>query len=371
MRRTMLAVIVLLVAAVSFTTVATAVAGGGPECIARGITTLRAKGPAGLKEALDNYRDVLAKGPRPQDRAWQEAVQVIDGVAAQRDAWASRLFWYTDLEQAKAAAASQGKPILSLRLLGTLDTELSCANSRFFRTTLYPDPRVNTLLREKFILHWSSERPVPVVTVDYGDGRTMKRTVTGNSIHYVLDESGRPIDALPGLYSASAFVRTLQRSLELAASKPTDTQLWAWHAHAAAQPAQTFPMEPSFQPQVEALVRSKAGPAAFIAGLRAASKARVEDPLAKLLSNLQRSIAEDTHQNENVLHRQVHQHFAVGQAGDFDKLNTWVYAEVFLTPQSDPWLGLAPVDAYPALEDGGLARTPTQNVADLRRHTPF
>ena len=27
---------------------------------------------------------------------------------------------------------------------------------------------------------------------------------------------------------------------------------------------------------------------------------------------------------------------------DVDTLNEWVYAELFLTPSSDPWLGLAP-----------------------------
>jgi len=123
-----------------------------------------------------------------------------------RDAWAAGLYWYTDLDEAKAAAKRENKPIVSLRMLGRLDADLSCANSRFFRTTLYPDPRVNSLLREKFIMHWSSERPVPVVTVDFGDGRTMKRTVTGNSIHYVLDSNGRPLDALPGLYSSAEFI---------------------------------------------------------------------------------------------------------------------------------------------------------------------
>src|SRR5207249_11634773 len=85
----------------------------------------------------------------------------------------------------------------------------------FFGTTLYPDPTVSKLLRENFILHWSSERPVPVVTIDFGDGRIIKRTITGNSIHYVLDEQARPIDALPGLYSADMFVRKLTDAIKL------------------------------------------------------------------------------------------------------------------------------------------------------------
>src|SRR5262245_24965907 len=92
-----------------------------------------------------------------------------------------------------------GRPILQLRLLGRFDEEMSCANSRFFRTTLYPDATVSRLLAERFTLCWHSVRPVPKVTIDFGDGRTLERTLTGNSAHLVLDARGRPVDALPGL----------------------------------------------------------------------------------------------------------------------------------------------------------------------------
>src|SRR6478736_10291808 len=95
------------------------------------------------------------------------------------------LHWFTNLDE--AIAASRGKPILSLRLLGRLDQELSCANSRFFKKLLYPDPRIAQVLREDFVLHWQSVRPVPIVTIDFGDGRRVTRTLTGNSAHLVLD----------------------------------------------------------------------------------------------------------------------------------------------------------------------------------------
>ena len=44
---------------------------------------------------------------------------------------------------------------------------------------------------------------------DYGDGRKIERTVTGNSIHYVLDENGEVVNALPGLYSPNRFYQFL------------------------------------------------------------------------------------------------------------------------------------------------------------------
>jgi hypothetical protein len=140
----------------------------------------------------------------------------IDRVAGQHDAYASRLFWFTDLEEAKAEAQRSGKPILSLRLLGRLDEELSCANSRLFRVVLYANPVISQFLRDTYVLHWSSERPVPRVTLDFGDGRVVRRTMTGNSIHYVLDTQGRIVDALPGLYGPAAFEKGLRESLGLA-----------------------------------------------------------------------------------------------------------------------------------------------------------
>ena len=47
---------------------------------------------------------------------------------------------------------------------------------------------------------------MPVITVDYGDGRVLKRTVTGNSIHYIITSQGQVIDARPGLYDPKTFV---------------------------------------------------------------------------------------------------------------------------------------------------------------------
>lgn len=128
----------------------------------------------------------------------------------------SRLFWFTDLEAARAQAKREGKPILSLRLLGNLSDELSCANSRLFRVLLYPNAAINRQLRENFVLHWSSERPVPVATIDMGDGRVFKRTLTGNSAHYLLDANGEPLDVLPGLYAPDEFAAWLQRGADFA-----------------------------------------------------------------------------------------------------------------------------------------------------------
>lgn len=179
------------------------------------IARLRAAGPEGLQTFLEVHAGLAATevavgvDPAPEVARFRAA---LDRVAAQRDAWSARLFWFTDLDAAQREARRTGRPILSLRLLGRLDEELSCANSRFFRTALYPDAKINALLRDGFVLHWSSERAVPRVTIDYGDGRRLERTVTGNSIHYVLAADGTVLDALPGLYGPGRFASELQHA---------------------------------------------------------------------------------------------------------------------------------------------------------------
>ena len=183
----------------------------------RAIAALRIEGRAGFESLYDAHRSEIdkhvAEGTiHDPDPAWQRLLTALDGIAGQRDCYASQLFWYTDLEKAKAESKATGKPILSLRLMGNLTDEFSCANSRFFRTTLYANKEVSAALRDRFILHWQSVRPVPKVTIDFGDGRKLERTLTGNSIHYVLDSDGEVIDALPGLYGPKAFLRNLEQA---------------------------------------------------------------------------------------------------------------------------------------------------------------
>ncbi|MGE0791483.1 MAG: hypothetical protein AB7S26_37760 [Sandaracinaceae bacterium] len=175
------------------------------------IAALRARGHEGHEALLRIHAsslEALRAGSLEPERA--EALRhAIDVVSGQRDGHASGLYWHTDLEAAKAEARRTGRPILSLRLLGRLDEELSCANSRFFRIVLYSDPEVAARLHEDYVLHWSMERPAPRMEIDMGDGRRIVRTITGNSAHYVLDASGRPVDVLVGLYGPQQFLRAL------------------------------------------------------------------------------------------------------------------------------------------------------------------
>jgi hypothetical protein len=183
---------------------------GDAKAAADACEHLRANGPAGLDALFAENRDVISRGAT--DPRWPRVTAAIDRVAAQKDAYATRLYWYTDLEEAKAAARASGRPILSLRLDGRLDQG---SGRRLSRTSIYADPAVSALLRERFVLHWETGRPAPTVTLDFGEGRTLERKVTGGSVHYVLDADGRPVDALPGEAGARAFRAELSEDADL------------------------------------------------------------------------------------------------------------------------------------------------------------
>jgi hypothetical protein len=265
-------------------------------------TALRPLGPKGLQQFLNNHSKELTASlpPKPLRDA-------LDRLCQQRDCYASRLYWYTDLDQAKAAAKASGKPILSLRLLGNLDQDLSCANSRFFRVALYPNTEVSKVLRDRFILHWQSVRPVPKVTIDFGDGRKLERTLTGNSIHYILDVSGRPIDAIPGLYGPQAFLRQLQQSEVAVKTAATKTglnrdsylkkyygdRLNATQAQWSADLAKLGLKMPARLSRQSSISTS---PRADIAGTAAMTKMVVENPIVSSALN-QRTLAQITDQS--------------------------------------------------------------------------
>jgi len=306
---------------------------------------------------------------------------------------------------------------------------LSCANSRLFRITLYANEQVSKLLRERFVLHWQSVRAVPKLTIDFGDGRKMERTLTGNSIHYVLDSEGRLIDALPGIYGSGAFLRELVRISSSAGAAATlgafrtdeerNTALRRYHesrfnelesewlndvkrAGLRLAPSREIPRAPSAgssppsaqtaapaavskavmierpllrgmsdNPKLLDSIGSDAG-WSMIATLHAADATLdqttralmlFKDPsltgaaLQAAVTALERTVAEDTVRNEYVFRARIHGWLARGAvASNVASLNEKVYAELFLTPSWDAWLGLRPAGAYSGIDNDGVRK---------------
>ncbi len=417
--------------------------------------------PARIQTQIKKFEQQL----QTLDRQIADAAVRVDEAGGQRTCSVSRLYWHTDIDQARIAAAETNRPILSLRMLGKLTDEYSCANSRFFRTALYSNKKVGDFLRTNFVLHWQSVRPVPRVTIDFGDGRKLERTLTGNSAHIVLAADGTPLDVLPGLYSPLAFlrwislIRDFHAKYHYAAADKRPAMLTAFHqrqrdravqqwdydlqqigiekaeqarlrinmALAAARLAgEVTPKEiaapkanKAFEQAVVktvaeapvlrfarlggtwmergmneelwqalanlhrsdvqldeasvAVMRREAPTAEAAAGV-AVTKSIAEDPILRVVKSFEDSIALDTVRNEYLLHRRVHEAFSTDMAAvqNSETLNEWVYAELFLTPSSDPWLGLVPRDVYSALEDDGKTQPEaTREGQAATRRSPF
>jgi hypothetical protein len=402
------------------------------------LAALRSQGPAGLRTLLKEY-DAMPPGPA------RDALAVdVDKVAGQRYATVSRLYWFTELAPAVAEAQREHRPILELRMLGRLDEDLSCANSRLFRATLYADAEVSTLLRDDFVLLWTSERPVPKVTIDFGDGRKIVRTTTGNSAHYILDENGAVLDVLPGLYAPSAFRTELQSSLAFAHSVRGKTgdglaqAIAAYHTQLAARTHKQFktianapyiaathhlstaaelddaiaraqratmskamievrdlkriglypgaiPDDAPYWAAVGQRLYNIGDIAAFHeAGTHLESVPNVFTPprvldarsraliaqlhdavptelvatpaqLAEVIARLEQHLVADSALDQLQLRPQISQFIASHHGRiDFETLNSWIYATVFNTPASDPWLGLMPRTDFSGLPGDGI-----------------
>ena len=424
-----IALLVFVLAKTSFATEPAALAvkavSEDPSESSAAIAELRSMGPAGLQTLLEAHHQQInryvANPTLAPTTEWSRITAALDATSQQRNSYLSGLYWYTDLAKAQQAAAASGKPILSLRLLGKLTDELSCANSRFFRSILYSNADVAAKLRHDFVLHWETVRPVPIITIDFGDGRKLLRTITGNSIHYVLDTDGRLIDALPGLYGPAAFMRgladaeTIFKGSQGSRKEQRFTILANYYrtrinkisvdwlndvTKIGGKPPEGVTIERgqngealSIMPLAvtKAVTESTilrgmmAGPEALgritdeatwkkIAALHyddarldersiglitRQTQALPDGPkvLPSLLQKLQESIALDTVRNEYRMHTKLYSWLMTDRSRtDVKAFNEKVYAELFATPRSDPWLGLVQPEAYTGLDNPGLLR---------------
>ena len=382
------------------------------------IGELRVMGPAGLDVLFAKYSVNIERFARTgeADASWKRIANAIDTVAMQKDAYASHLYWYTDLEAAKRAAKVANKPILSLRLLGNLNEEFSCANSRLFRALLYPNEQISKYLRENYILHWRSVRPAPRITIDFGDGRKIERTITGNSIHYILDPDGNVIDAIPGLYSPAEFLKNVSlakeaydslskvppvgralalnkyrkanfdrivaernKIIEKSGVQMTETRSGTIAILAAPMAVakmivvdeysilRVYDDFAKFEPAIKfddwgklaSLYAPKASPdAASVRFIRRqnANTGLTEPEFKDLFAKLDSFIALDTTRNDFLFHTKLYEWLNQNRTGDLESLNSRVYDQIFKTPDYDKWLGLYSNDVYTALDGNGIIK---------------
>jgi hypothetical protein len=255
---------------------------------------------------------------------------------------------------------------------------------------LFSSEPVAKAMNEKFEPVWVSVRDVPVVTIDFGGGHTLTRTLNGNVATYALHPDGTVLDILPGIYSPDEYATQLDQLALLYQYAYTGFQpksaarLAEYHATQAKRladgqgpgrlqmdAASTFSkgriespvkLVIAGQPPSAGANTNPASPAQ-IAGQQY-QQAAVPTPTngSKAATTLRgwKEMVEDTRINETLHRKLIHEHLAKAGAVRPKDVTRWLYKQVLHADLDDPYLGLGEVlnKNYPfADEDKPAART--------------
>lgn len=82
---------------------------------------------------------------------------------------------------------------------------------------LFSSSEVAECINNSFEPAWESVRAAPLVTIDFGNGNVVKRTLQGNIVTYVCGSDGTVYDVLPGIYTPDVYRKQLEALKVLAA----------------------------------------------------------------------------------------------------------------------------------------------------------
>jgi hypothetical protein len=183
---------------------------------------------------------------------------------------------------------------------------------------------------------WETVLPVPLVHVDFGNGKVLTRTLQGNIATYVCTPDGYVVDVLPCIYDPVGYWKGLEQLSLLATvngKQPSSprfaTLLENYHLTSLLQPvASPRPVE---------------SPGSSNSNEQIAASERVP-PLdsAEDLANW-KALRQDTRLNETVRRRQIHALLADKGLIRPGEIMKFIYKEVLHTDLDDPYMGLGSV----------------------------
>jgi hypothetical protein len=218
---------------------------------------------------------------------------------------------------------------------------------------------------------WVSVRPVPIVRIDFGEGRVLSRTLHGNILTSVCTAGGMLLDALPGIYTPEVYIDCLDqlRLLSLQVRQQPAEKQAGWLAAYHARTAKALAANQKPERFVEALKIVPVG------------KGRIERPVEKLLVQGPpngkppnssappakappaavgpepvagwKELVQDTELNERTRRRQIHELLAKSGLVRPEKVLKPIYKDVLHADLDDPYLGLgkALFEHYPFTEE--------------------
>lgn len=246
---------------------------------------------------------------------------------------------------------------------------------------LLSQPELASWMSDTFECAWETVRDVPRVSVDFGEGRVVRRTLHGNVVTWVCDAEGRALDALGGLYDAATYRARLEQAALFAAylAKRTDppardAAFRDYHARQAERVAAGAAPLVVGVPPVNAFAKIATERPTELAVLdpgarrprTVGSKGAVEIPLERAVAlDVPRPsgeklaapgvradkglLAQDTALGETRFRPLFHALLAETGSVPYAGLTKRAYREILHTDLDDPWLGLGDLlfDDYP------------------------
>jgi hypothetical protein len=220
---------------------------------------------------------------------------------------------------------------------------------------LFSNREVADSINRWFEPAWESVRDVPTVSLDFGHGMTVTRTLHGNIATWVCDTSGQVLDVLPGIYEPATYLSRLDQ-LRLLANyveqrQAKEERLCVYHQDQATalrqkQPAPRFVNTAGIakalieRGTLATLVPGVPDPpeAKSLSGSTATPGAGSPEP--GMDRDLWSRLVADTRINERQRRLQIHDRLVSTKGVRPAELTRWLYREVLRSDLDDPYLGL-------------------------------
>lgn len=199
---------------------------------------------------------------------------------------------------------------------------------------------------EEYTLAWQNLRPAPKVTIDFGNGRKLERTLKGSTVIYLCKPDGTVVDAYPGIYTPDDFLALLRQGREHLYETPA--AVVKWHSQPL-EVASALPLTVSKAVMQGPLLLAleKPGPTEPPAALSDLSEYPLSRPeaLAKLglppTASGAQVVAADSRRYREVARPEAHRVLAgFSQLPTPDECSLPLFKGVLKVPLDDPYLGL-------------------------------
>lgn len=242
---------------------------------------------------------------------------------------------------------------------------------------LLSDEKVRQVLNDEVIPCWQMVREVPKVTIDFGGGRVLKRTLVGNTVMYLCTPDGRVIDALPGVYTPNDFLAEVRPGLDAFKAGRTKELHTTLLKETVRSEQIRVSMSKSYveSPLLEALgVKPTVRDDGALVKTESGSTDKVIERLARLITDVSKQpkssddvlresgipegadgseiVAEDSRNNRRFLRPAIHLYLSQFEVAPTPaEITEDIFSKMFEIDLKDPYLGLA--KAIPGTPGGG------------------